>query len=323
MQADGRDIRIIDSDGVTPLSYWIESGINTTTTKIWVNVPLIPVGGKTVYLVYGNSANTAQSSTTDTFVREIANLKGLWKMDEASGNVLDSSGGNYTGVPTGTTVTAGKYGNGRNLNGTSDFIQVTNNSNYDIGTGDYTVNTWVYRNANATTNLRFLSKGANLVTQKGWTLYGSDTGVNITIGNGTTRLGTGASYLGPGNWNFVTMVVKRNDRIYLYINGVLANSADITSFGVQDLSYAGANAFFGRSSDGAAPLYWPGKIDHVSIFKSALTAEEISDMYNNYGYGTTSYTGKMLITKTATTQPVATVGSESSYAAMTVSFGGV
>ncbi|MFH1397727.1 MAG: hypothetical protein ABIH27_04170, partial [Candidatus Omnitrophota bacterium] len=33
MQATGNDIRFNDSDDLTPLSYWIESGMNTTSTK--------------------------------------------------------------------------------------------------------------------------------------------------------------------------------------------------------------------------------------------------------------------------------------------------
>jgi hypothetical protein len=40
MRSDCGDIRFIDSDNSTNLSYWIESGINTSSTKIWVKVPL-------------------------------------------------------------------------------------------------------------------------------------------------------------------------------------------------------------------------------------------------------------------------------------------
>ena len=52
MQSDCRDIRFADSDGTTLISYWIESGCNTASTKIWVKVPLIPASSnKTIYLL--------------------------------------------------------------------------------------------------------------------------------------------------------------------------------------------------------------------------------------------------------------------------------
>lgn len=67
MQADGDDIRFMDSDDTTPLFYWIESGMNSTSTRIWVNIPSIPATStKTIYLYYGNATATAESSMEDT-----------------------------------------------------------------------------------------------------------------------------------------------------------------------------------------------------------------------------------------------------------------
>jgi len=68
MRSDCGDIRFTDSDGVTLLSYWIESGCNTNSTMIWVRVPSIPGGSiKTIYMYYGNPSATSTSSGADTF----------------------------------------------------------------------------------------------------------------------------------------------------------------------------------------------------------------------------------------------------------------
>jgi hypothetical protein len=68
MRSDGGDIRFTDSDGLTSLNYWIESGINTSSTLIWVKVPSIPASSKkTIYLYYGNPSATSTSSDTATF----------------------------------------------------------------------------------------------------------------------------------------------------------------------------------------------------------------------------------------------------------------
>jgi hypothetical protein len=69
MRSDCGDIRFIDSDGVTMLNYWIESGINTTSTKIWVKIPFIPANStKTIYLYYGNPDETSLSDGNKTFL---------------------------------------------------------------------------------------------------------------------------------------------------------------------------------------------------------------------------------------------------------------
>jgi hypothetical protein len=68
MRSDCGDIRFTDSDKSTLLNYWIESGINTTTTKIWVKVPSIPASSsKTIYVYYGNSGATSASNGDVTF----------------------------------------------------------------------------------------------------------------------------------------------------------------------------------------------------------------------------------------------------------------
>jgi hypothetical protein len=68
MQSDGDDIRFTRSDKVTEIPYWIESGINTASTIIWVKVPSIPGGNSNIYIYYGNPAAAGASSGTATFI---------------------------------------------------------------------------------------------------------------------------------------------------------------------------------------------------------------------------------------------------------------
>jgi len=56
------DIRFTDSDGKTLLPYWLESGCNSTSTRIWIRIPSIPKSStKTIYLYYGNPYATSES----------------------------------------------------------------------------------------------------------------------------------------------------------------------------------------------------------------------------------------------------------------------
>lgn len=54
LQSTCNDLRFTDSDENTSLDYWIESGCNTTSTKVWTRIPSLPDGGKTIYMYYGN-----------------------------------------------------------------------------------------------------------------------------------------------------------------------------------------------------------------------------------------------------------------------------
>jgi hypothetical protein len=68
MRSDCRDIRFTNSTDYL-LSYWIESGCNTTSTKIWVKVPFIPASSTTtIYVYYGNPSATSLSNATATFI---------------------------------------------------------------------------------------------------------------------------------------------------------------------------------------------------------------------------------------------------------------
>lgn len=67
MQADGSDIRFTTAK-CSPLTYWIESGLNSAATRIWVKVPVLPDGDSTIFMYYGNAAAEAASSGFDTFL---------------------------------------------------------------------------------------------------------------------------------------------------------------------------------------------------------------------------------------------------------------
>jgi len=70
MEADGDDIRFgKDCQGNTLLNYWIESGLNTASTTIWVKIDSLPASAtRNIYMFHGNPAATAASAITGTFV---------------------------------------------------------------------------------------------------------------------------------------------------------------------------------------------------------------------------------------------------------------
>ena len=97
MQADCDDIRLADSDETTELSYWVESGCNTASTKVWVKTNLSANSNTTVYLYYGDSGASSMSNGTNTFEF----------FDDFEGSSLDTA--KWTEYRNAAETTAGTY----------------------------------------------------------------------------------------------------------------------------------------------------------------------------------------------------------------------
>jgi len=62
------DIRFVISMNETQLPYWIESGCNTTSTKVWVKLPAIPPGNYLeIYIYYDNPLASSTSDGKSVF----------------------------------------------------------------------------------------------------------------------------------------------------------------------------------------------------------------------------------------------------------------
>jgi hypothetical protein len=63
MRSDAGDLRFTDSDGQTALPSWIEGGINTSSTPVWVKLSVKAGSVKTIYAYYGNPSVTFDGVT--------------------------------------------------------------------------------------------------------------------------------------------------------------------------------------------------------------------------------------------------------------------
>jgi len=79
MNANCSDMRFVDTGKDIP--YWLESGCNTNTTKVWVKVNLTGNETKTIYVYYGNSNAVSKNSSDDVFDF----------FDDFNGDVLNTS----------------------------------------------------------------------------------------------------------------------------------------------------------------------------------------------------------------------------------------
>jgi uncharacterized protein YjdB len=115
MQASGNDIRFTDAS-CTNLPYWIESGMNTASTVIWINVNNIaPSTTTTNYLYYGNAGASAASDGNATFLL----------FDDFNGVTLDLAKWTFYQTGGGSTVVSGGT---ISFNGGTEATIVSNSS---------------------------------------------------------------------------------------------------------------------------------------------------------------------------------------------------
>jgi len=82
IQADCDDLRFTNQGGDV-LAYWLEpTTCNTNVTKVWVKVPTLHTTGTDIFVYYGNPSANSESSTTETFIRDMDGAVAAWPLDD-------------------------------------------------------------------------------------------------------------------------------------------------------------------------------------------------------------------------------------------------
>ena len=210
------------------------------------------------------------------------NTVGLWHMNEASGNAVDSSGNGNTGVPTGTTVVAGKLNNGRSFNGSSDSISIPDSDRWAFK-GDFSIETWVNFSSFCaqwwTCAIVAQDEGGGSTNK--W-IFTYDNGgktmifhINSTSGGGPA-LTSNSFTPQTGIWYHITVTRSGNNYTF-YING--------NQWGTTTNTYTIPNANTTLKiglGEGSPPFN--GLIDEVRISNIARTPEEIKQDAQRFPY---------------------------------------
>lgn len=184
------------------------------------------------------------------------------------------------------STTQSKYnGSAGYFNGSTGYLSLTGNSSFQFGTGDFTVEAWVYIFANASSQQTFLdTRGAATATPFTFGIYQS----KLFFYDGTVI--QSSATVTSGQW-YHFAACRSSGNLQLFINGVsyysAANTTNITT---------GANSIYiGRGFDAAA-YYTNGYIDELKITKgvarytSAFTSPPIpstcTDLTKNKNVGT-------------------------------------
>ena len=242
--------------------------------------------------IYTNCAEFDSSWTP-----QWSSLVSYWKMNESSwngtaGEVRDSKGSNHgKSLGGATTVSAPSAHVGPragSFDGTNDYVEVTDAATLDFGSGDFTVQAWIYKTSNCSLfdnswGVNKWNTGSAPGTNE-WSLGTCDTTGNANAFAFTVEVGS-TVYRAEDDrghrlntWNHV-VGIRRGTTIELYVNGVSATNA--TSIGTGTVSInnvTGRNLRFANSA--LNDLHFAGRIDEVAIWSTALSATEVQQIFS-------------------------------------------
>lgn len=206
------------------------------------------------------------------------NLVAYYKLDESSGNAADSVG-SRTLTNTDVTYTTGKISNGAVFDGDSAKLV---RSAEDLGiTNAWTFTCWVKPAAADMTGKNILdirpnSGAANYIGIQGV----ANMGVRVLFFNSSGSVikdyKSSNNALVNGSWTFVCLSWDGTN-FNIYINGS-ANNATKSTDNSGTMTNTNRSLYVGVEA--GSGNWWNGMIDEVGYWSRALTADEITTLYN-------------------------------------------
>jgi Concanavalin A-like lectin/glucanases superfamily len=215
-----------------------------------------------------------------------SNLAGWWKLTDGSGtSAADSSGNGNTGAleNTPTWITSGPTGGGLTLNGSNQFVSVSDAASIRLS-GSWTASAWVNvttlptsgnraklivrDDSTQNTNYGLDIDNGKHCTGVSWSVYfNNSSGTNYSTCYAAT-INTGTWYLVTGTWDGTTLS--------LYLNGAfVANSTP----GATPASDSGGDLDLGHEYESTSD-YLNGSLDDERIYNVLLSAAQVAGLYS-------------------------------------------
>jgi FlaG/FlaF family flagellin (archaellin) len=202
---------------------------------------------------------------------QITGRQAQWHINEGAGIVVYDDIGQYNGTIHGATWTTGIDGSALNYNGTSDYVDMTNSSNFPLN-NTISFEAWVYTQEQKTAKIiqkgDWDGHGLGLDVWNGW-----NGGIYINGNKSSLYWGSGQPEL--NKWYHLVLTYD-GLTLRLYVNGTEMDNHSVSG----NLRVNSRNMFIG--SDAGAQKFFHGSIDEVTIYDRPLTPLEVESRYNMY-----------------------------------------
>src|SRR5271166_3028834 len=215
---------------------------------------------------------------------------GWWKFDDGSGTkAADSSGNRHTAIlVNGVGWVAGKIGAAVSAN--AAYRQYVSIPPIDLsGTQAATVALWANRTYSTSGGHALFEAGTNYTNSTaGFGFFPDDAtcnGIQAALRGNLGYVANCYSQPPSGVWHHLALVFDKSqtagDEVKLYVDGVL-QTVNRSLHASTNTNNFGNNPIYLFSRAGTTQFN-PGMIDDLRIYNSALTAEQIQQIYNNSG----------------------------------------
>jgi hypothetical protein len=239
-----------------------------------------------------NSTTSASVTVTvsNTVADPSSNLRGAWAFDEGAGtSTADGSGNGSTGNIIGSVAwTTGKSGAALAFNGTDGVVNAGARPAL-ANMPAMTVSAWIKPTGTGETGYgRIVQKGNGTMTSVGFWMNMSNTGglqFSVYMTPASVQRYTAGSIINmTGIWQHVVATwdgTTNGSGIHIYRNGAeVAYGTTINGSGSR-VDDSASTLWIGNNDSGARTF--AGAMDDVRIYNRALTAQEITDLYNSAG----------------------------------------
>jgi hypothetical protein len=203
-------------------------------------------------------------------------LVALYHFDETSGTTsADSSGnGNTATMQGGATFSPGVRGNAATFNGASQYVSLP--TGIVSALTDFSISAWVYQSV-AGQGHRLFDFGTGTTVNMFITTDGDVLRYAVTTGGHSAEEDLLTSGTLPINlWQHLA-VTQAAATATLYLNGAVVAQDEATTLHPSSLGVTTQN-WIGRSQYADNP-YLTGEVDEFRIYKRALSAAEVTDLY--------------------------------------------
>jgi prepilin-type N-terminal cleavage/methylation domain-containing protein len=290
----------LNTAGLTARTGWYRSGVKDAgANQTWMTFTWTPSAPYNKELPNNAASETAYPSGNAVMTGNVL----LMHMNESSGTITDSSGGNRNGTVTGGVNygVSGKLRTGLGWNGGANtYVSVPHSTALNLPNTGGTVMIWI--NPTITTGsipqntgmgvIRKPDYGPNIYSPGG---YGIEVYRNLTSSPANIRayLGwnsgvpssqqvlTGTATIANNTWHHVALTWNATT-MNIYVNGVLDATATRTSGPLNWSSASPAPVYLGHNGaaiSGAPPSWYTGSMDEAALFSRELSATEIRSAY--------------------------------------------
>ena len=281
LMANGEDLRFLASDHSTVLEHEIDVWNTGGTSMIWVKVPTIHAssGDNYIYLYYGNTSAIDGQDVNNVWT----NFYSVWHLQEdpttTAPQFTDSTiTGNHGTAENSPTSTNAIFGNGVDMTGDNDVIDVGTDLSAALGYSS-TFSAWLKTNQ-VGDNTSWRAPGITGVEGAGNSndiFFGwidASGYLGVTAGNGAAAK---SNFVVNDNvWRHITVTRNHtNGAVQFFVNGVL-NGSGTSESGAKTLPFSKLGII---GDTGGTPEELDGSLEEVRIYTSVQSADQIKADY--------------------------------------------